>query len=176
MAPEVYENHKYDPQAADIWSLAIIFACMSLRRFPWKAPRLSDNSYKLFAAEPDPGTPSLDGRRASHHHHQHHEHGATSEQDTRRNSEASYSSYSTTNPEIIKGPYRLLRLLPRDTRMIIGRMLEINPRKRATLADMLADPWVTTTPVCRQIEHGQVIKATGHTHILEAGSPETPKK
>ncbi|KAI4096858.1 MAG: hypothetical protein Q9206_001592 [Seirophora lacunosa] len=46
LAPEVYDSRKYDPQPADIWSLAIIFACMSLRRFPWKAPRLTDNSFK----------------------------------------------------------------------------------------------------------------------------------
>lgn len=52
LAPEVYDERKYDPQAVDIWSLAIIFCCMSLRRFPWKVPRLSDNSYKLFASEP----------------------------------------------------------------------------------------------------------------------------
>src|ERR1700735_4875638 len=56
LAPEVYDERKYDPQPADIWSLAIIFCCMSLRRFPWKMPRMSDNSYKLFISTPTPGT------------------------------------------------------------------------------------------------------------------------
>merc|ERR1712093_622081 len=31
LAPEVYDERKYAPQPADIWSLAIIFCCMSLR-------------------------------------------------------------------------------------------------------------------------------------------------
>ncbi|TVY31606.1 Serine/threonine-protein kinase [Lachnellula subtilissima] len=62
LAPEVYDERKYDPQPADIWSLAIIFCCMSLRRFPWKMPRMTDNSYKLFASVPTPGT---DMRRLS---------------------------------------------------------------------------------------------------------------
>lgn len=51
LAPEVYDLSKYDPQPTDIWSLAIIFCCMTLRRFPWKAPRISDNSYKLFVSQ-----------------------------------------------------------------------------------------------------------------------------
>ncbi|OCL11285.1 Pkinase-domain-containing protein, partial [Glonium stellatum] len=55
LAPEVYDLSKYDPQPTDIWSLAIIFCCMTLRRFPWKAPRLSDNSYKLFVSPPNDG-------------------------------------------------------------------------------------------------------------------------
>ncbi|KFY41360.1 hypothetical protein V494_03045, partial [Pseudogymnoascus sp. VKM F-4513 (FW-928)] len=59
LAPEVYDERKYDPQPADIWSLAIIFCCMSLRRFPWKMPRMTDNSYRLFASPPSEST---DGR------------------------------------------------------------------------------------------------------------------
>ena len=35
---------------------------MSLRRFPWKIPRLTDNSYKLFVATSSPGTTPVDRR------------------------------------------------------------------------------------------------------------------
>ena len=28
----------YDPRKTDVWSVAIIFMCMILRRFPWKIP------------------------------------------------------------------------------------------------------------------------------------------
>ncbi|GME95672.1 unnamed protein product [Ambrosiozyma monospora] len=41
----------YEPTAVDIWSLAIIFCCMVLRRFPWKLPKVSDPSYKAFTSE-----------------------------------------------------------------------------------------------------------------------------
>lgn len=59
LAPEVYDG-KYNAAAVDVWSLAIIFCCMSLKRFPWKQPRVTDTSYKLFVAEPTPGTPSVE--------------------------------------------------------------------------------------------------------------------
>ncbi|KAL5325699.1 hypothetical protein ACEPPN_006829 [Leptodophora sp. 'Broadleaf-Isolate-01'] len=182
LAPEVYDERKYDPQPADIWSLAIIFCCMSLRRFPWKMPRMTDNSYKLFASPPSPGT------------------------DMRRLSDTPVPSKSTSDlnnpdrdvepdpvpvvkvksnlrvapgsedkkPEVIKGPWRLLRLLPRESRHIMARMLEIDPRKRATMEEVLADPWVSGTVICRQEEGGEIIHAPGHTHTLEPPAAQPP--
>ena len=80
-------------------------------------------------------------------------------------------------PEVIKGPWRLLRLLPRETRHIIGRMLEIDPRKRATMAEILDDPWVANTIICRQdIDTGKVIAGPSHTHTLEPPSSQPPAK
>lgn len=70
-------------------------------------------------------------------------------------------------PEVIRGPWRLLRLLPRESRHIMGRMLELDPKKRATLAEILEDPWISGTPICRQEDGGKVIPAEGHTHTLE---------
>ncbi|KAF2473906.1 Pkinase-domain-containing protein [Lindgomyces ingoldianus] len=190
LAPEVYDLSKYDPQPTDIWSLAIIFCCMTLRRFPWKAPRVSDNSYKLFVAPPNDGpksitnpsksTPNLnpdstgeDRRQAGpqsepasrqpsdqststhRHHHHHRKDGAHKEQQP---------------PQIIKGPWRLLRLLPRESRHIIGRMLEIDPKKRATLEEILEDRWVKNSQVCSQEEGGMVLRMENHEHTLEPGS------
>ncbi|CAH2351359.1 serine/threonine-protein kinase Hrk1p [[Candida] railenensis] len=55
LAPEVFEpsNFGYDPRLVDIWSIAIIYCCMILKRFPWKLPRESDPSYKAFAGIDD---------------------------------------------------------------------------------------------------------------------------
>ncbi|KAI4256072.1 MAG: hypothetical protein LQ352_002262 [Teloschistes flavicans] len=204
LAPEVYDSSKYDPQPADIWSLAIIFACMSLRRFPWKAPRLTDNSYKLFVSPPTPGTlfsdgrvkstieispPAEDSRRSvapstktegqdsssehSHHHHHHrrksgsHEDPTASGQNQRPQTTPHQDS---AKPEVIKGPWRLLRLLPRESRSIIDRMLEVNPKRRATLEEMMTDPWISSTSVCSQVVGGQIVRAPGHQHTLEPGS------
>lgn len=50
LAPEVITNLQYDPRPVDIWSAAIVFCCMLMRKFPWKSPRLADTSYKQFAA------------------------------------------------------------------------------------------------------------------------------
>jgi serine/threonine protein kinase len=134
---------------------------MSLRRFPWKAPRLTDNSYKLFVSPPSPGTPK------SHT-------DASALEASNGQSTSSTQSAATrpgeTKSEVIKGPWRLLRLLPRESRHIMSRMLEVDPKKRASMEEMTEDPWISTTSVCRQVDHGQIVKATGHTHTLEPGS------
>lgn len=56
----------------------------------------------------------------------------------------------------------------------MGKMLEIQPSNRATLDEMIADPWIINTPVCSQTEGGQVIRAPGHEHTLEPGTAATP--
>lgn len=55
LAPEVLTSDKYDPRKTDVWSVAIIFLCMILRRFPWKIPDpKTDPSFKAFVnAHPD---------------------------------------------------------------------------------------------------------------------------
>jgi serine/threonine protein kinase len=181
LAPEVYDERKYDPQPPDIWSLAIIFCCMSLRRFPWKMPRMTDNSYKLFASPPTPGT---DIRRISDVPSKSTNDLETPARDaipdsqsasaptTPRSEHVPNGSNGTApevekKPEVIKGPWRLLRLLPRESRHIIGRMLEINPKNRATMDEVLDDPWISGTAICRQEVGGTVVRADGHVHTLE---------
>jgi serine/threonine protein kinase len=186
LAPEVYDERKYDPQPPDIWSLAIIFCCMSLRRFPWKMPRMTDNSYKLFASPPTPGT---DIRRISDSPSKSTNDLDTPARDAVLDSQSNPTTPKTENaaangangaseverkPEVIKGPWRLLRLLPRESRHIMGRMLEINPKTRATMSEVLEDPWVSGTAICRQELGGAVIKADGHVHTLEPPAPAAP--
>jgi len=49
LAPEVLSQQTYDPRLTDVWSCAIIFLCMILRRFPWKLPDMkTDPSYRLY--------------------------------------------------------------------------------------------------------------------------------
>ncbi|RMZ84825.1 hypothetical protein DV737_g1066, partial [Chaetothyriales sp. CBS 132003] len=150
LAPEVYDDRKYDPTATDIWSLAIIFCCMSLRRFPWKQPRLLDNSYKLFVAPPTPGTPVPDSQ-------------------PRRASEI---PPPPAHSDDIR--HQLLRILPRESRHIIGRMLKVDPLERARMEEVLEDEWVLSAKVCSQDMNGQVHRVDGHTHTLEAGSGQAP--
>jgi serine/threonine protein kinase len=178
---------------------------MSLRRFPWKVPRLTDNSYKLFAAEPTPGhdpkkliLPSrstndlanipqrdifIEGEdkkpkhteKDAHDHENGHDHSKPEKSDaTTSTSHESGSKDAPPQKEVIRGPWRLLRLLPRESRHIIGRMLTIDPRQRAKMTEILNEPWVSDTVICRQDGAGQVIKAEDHTHILVP--PASPTK
>ncbi|KAH3675923.1 hypothetical protein WICMUC_002219 [Wickerhamomyces mucosus] len=53
LSPETLVFSKYDPRPVDIWSAAMIYCCMVLKKFPWKIPKLSDNSFKLFCTGRD---------------------------------------------------------------------------------------------------------------------------
>lgn len=55
LAPEVLSGNEYDPRKTDVWSVAMIFLCMVLRRFPWKLPDpKSDANFRNFVhAHPD---------------------------------------------------------------------------------------------------------------------------
>lgn len=55
LAPEAATGNRYDPCATDVWSAAVVLCCMLMRRFPWKAPRLSDASFKMFVTEDSNG-------------------------------------------------------------------------------------------------------------------------
>lgn len=244
LAPEVYDEKKYDPRPTDVWSLAIIFCCMTLRRFPWKQPRTTDNSYRLFVSTPTPGTPvpDSDPRRprpksspdlpcTAHEHKQppptstpagnsetpnksaappsapqpngnKSDSGKEGDQSTESQAEKQTSQTSTSTAanngtahdkptrttskeapplppgsqqasqrqEVIKGPWRLLRILPRESRYIIGRMLKVDPKERATLDEVLADEWVRNILFCQQEDSGEIINAPNHTHVLEPPS------
>jgi len=92
------------------------------------------------------------------------------------------SSDGTTQPaaapekkEVVRGPWRILRLLPRESRHIIGRMLELDPKHRAKMSEIIEDPWVANTVICRQ-DGGVVVKAEDHTHILEPPTPPAEKQ
>jgi serine/threonine protein kinase len=154
---------------------------MSLRRFPWKMPRMTDNSYKLFASPPTPGTelskisepvPSKSTNDLNTPERANIPSGASSAATTPKTEQppTTTTEGGEKKPEVIKGPWRLLRLLPRESRYVISRMLEIDPKKRATLAEILADPWVSDTVICRQDPGGRVFRAPGHTHTLEPPS------
>ncbi|EDO18059.1 hypothetical protein Kpol_1045p46 [Vanderwaltozyma polyspora DSM 70294] len=59
LAPELLNNYHasistgyYDPRPVDVWSIAIIYYCMITKRFPWKAPRMIYNSFRLFCEHP----------------------------------------------------------------------------------------------------------------------------
>lgn len=108
----------YDPRPVDIWGIAIIYYCMIMRKFPWKAPRKNFNSFRLFCEDPD------------------------------------------DEGDVSKGPLRILRVLPTRSRDVIGRMLELNPKKRINIDDVLKDKWVRKIDFCHSDHSG------GHEHHL----------
>lgn len=55
LAAEVLKSpDNYNPLPVDLWLVAIIYCCMTLRRFPWKIPDPQvDNSFRLFSMPDD---------------------------------------------------------------------------------------------------------------------------
>lgn len=182
LAPEVFSQPNYDPRPTDVWSLAVIYCCMTLRRFPWKVPKMSDTSFKLFATKPtkEEEEQYLEMSHSSHHHH----HKKTEESSSEKKDASSTTSSQpkesaqksaekpTEKPAapqqkiVIKGPWRLLRLLPHESRHIIGRMLELDPKKRADLEEIWQDEWIKKIHMCTLDKDGKFVKAGTHEHTL----------
>lgn len=123
-----------------------------------------DDSKRGTQSEPASRNPTSNNEAGSEHQKSH-----NTEQQPRTEPASRQSTNSSSEQGTIKGPMRLLRLLPRETRHIIGRMLELDPRKRATMDEVLADPWVQNALVCRQEDAGTVFRAPGHSHALQPG-------
>ncbi|EDO16549.1 hypothetical protein Kpol_1064p31, partial [Vanderwaltozyma polyspora DSM 70294] len=51
LAPEVLtSSSSYEPEFVDVWSLAIIYCCIILKRFPWKIPHPKmDENFRLYS-------------------------------------------------------------------------------------------------------------------------------
>ncbi|KAF8000292.1 hypothetical protein HF325_005221 [Metschnikowia pulcherrima] len=247
LAPEVLTNlNLYNPQPVDLWSVAIIYCCMTLKRFPWKIPNPDkDNSYKLYAMEDDnwhdyhlsnechklllrqrhlknivarlnkkkkllrakdeekevrealpaegetggeTGDADLDEKlkglaavdilsaeqlqevlqelqqiddqldeyeriksemkhkfAAERHARDVH---SDAEQEPLAAKDETAAKRSKSHHKQIHGPYRLMRLLPHVARPIIHKMLQTDPRKRATIEEILDDEWIKGIQCC----------------------------
>ncbi|CAG8611967.1 7085_t:CDS:2 [Funneliformis mosseae] len=54
ICPESYTRTSYDVRSADIWSLGIIYTCMTTGRFPWLVAKSGEEaSFKTFLRYPD---------------------------------------------------------------------------------------------------------------------------
>lgn len=146
---------------------------------------MTDVSYKLFVAPPSPGTPGVEHLRrpsggASLNPELMSRDESTTAEDVRpKKGQApppqAQQVPGDEKPSVIKGPWRLLRLLPRETRFIIGRMLEVDPDRRATMEEILSDRWIKGSIFCRQEGSGgsaHIIRADNHKHCLEAPAPQ----
>lgn len=154
---------------------------------------MTDSSFKMFAAEPTPGhdpsrligghakstsdlatTRSRDFLPAEEKkdHPPHSQHHTQQQEKTAPKVDAAATAKSGGEPrrEHIRGPWRILRLLPRESRHIIHRMLDLNPKTRATMEQILEEGWVADTVICQQLENGVVIPAEDHEHVLEPHS------
>lgn len=181
LAPEVCVFNKYDPRPVDVWSVAIIYCCMMLKKFPWKIPKLIDNSFKLFATRNDgvPLSEALIKTKESRAE----EAGALNDfspiheaidevaevEGTTPTADAAGGSAHTSNET---GAGRLLLALPEDCRPLIGKMVDLAPACRISVEECFEDEWLKLINMCTveerinsdgSVEY-QVFKGEDHEH------------
>jgi serine/threonine protein kinase len=186
MAPEINVGTPYDAQKADVWSLAILYCCMILRRLPWKAAALSDEAFKLFT--------TMKGRNM------HAERGMG-----RRSTEplplqalnaaavvpsdlvaANKDTVSKTNvnpdgaaetedTECVMEPCWLLRQLPSESRALVRKMLLLSSKNRPTLEQICDHPWIRQSLPCPQEDSEAIHYGPHHEHVLRLGAFTTKK-
>lgn len=136
LAPEVVTSLVYDPRPADIWSAAIVFCCMLMRKFPWKAPRMSDPTFKLFAQREEEPAASNGGK----------------------------VTLPSVTHNSMSGPGRLLKSLPCEVHTLMLGMLALTPEQRFTIEDCWNDSWLSSISCCTLDADGGVVRVAGHTH------------
>lgn len=174
LAPEVCVFSKYDPRPVDIWSVAIIYCCMMLKKFPWKVSKLTDNSFKLFATRDENTT--LSEMLLKTPDQSNDAEGLNNMSDLASAIEQTEESKGGANgldhTSVETGADRLLLALPEDCRPLIGRMVELAPACRITVEDCFQDEWLQSISMCSVEEKintdgtfdYQVFKAGDHDH------------
>lgn len=156
LAPEVCVFNKYDPRPVDIWSAAIIYCSMLLKKFPWKVPKLSDNSFKLFASRGDfvPLTEVLKETPLLRAENSANKENAPLLLQTKLESEGKLGGPKATTSNGLPhtsteiGAGRLLLALPEDCRSLISKMVELAPACRISIEDCFKDEWLKSVDMC----------------------------
>ncbi|KAI5951437.1 NPR1 [Candida jiufengensis] len=188
LAPEVCVFNKYDPRPVDVWSAAIIFCCMMLKKFPWKVPKLSDSSFKLFASrgefipisemlkktpqdfENSTSNGSSSGLSNLDDISEALEEDITAKKPTTTTTKNTNEKDAKDHTSSETGVNRLLLALPEDCRKLIGRMVELAPACRITIDEVLEDSWLKSVCMCTVEETSEnsgvfeVIKCEDHEH------------
>ncbi|CDK28828.1 unnamed protein product [Kuraishia capsulata CBS 1993] len=182
LAPEVCVFSKYDPRPVDIWSAAIIYCCMMLKKFPWKVPKLTDPSFKMFATRDEtlgeilkrtPSPPaysdfttneqSVSPSTKSHALREYEDLKKALPEETPATTPATTGTTGTkdsgeegkAHTSGLKGEERLLNALPQECRPLIGRMVELAPACRITIDDCFKDSWLESVQMCHMIDDGE---------------------
>ncbi|EPB87240.1 HAL protein kinase [Mucor circinelloides 1006PhL] len=85
-----------------------------------------------------------------------------------RNSDPAFRAFATNYNQ---QKFRLLKLLPRESRSVMTSILEVDPTRRWTLQTILKDSWINAIDVCTITEPG-----ARHVHHVSAMDPSAQQK
>ena len=132
LPPEVYSDRHYHPQPVDIWALGITYAQMLLPMISWKTePSPCDGLQDHFGIlSPQVTQDTEDVAMAFDVGRKH-------------NSIMCPKGDRETRERLIRATVEgLVNMLPKESRTIVGKMLEVDPCERASWAEILMDSWI----------------------------------
>ncbi|KAH7922406.1 Pkinase-domain-containing protein [Leucogyrophana mollusca] len=133
IAPEQFLGKPYDARLVDIWACGIVYYCLHFQEMPWRVAQMSDPLYSAYATA-CANTPYT------------HKDSASTHKDKDKDAGVLY-------------PPTINNLSPRACRSLIRKMLEPDPKQRATIETVMAHSWVQGIEVCHA-----VAKPT-HVHV-----------
>jgi serine/threonine protein kinase len=180
MAPEILLHSPYDPQKTDVWSLAIMYCSMILGRFPWKAPALYDEAFRLFATTRSRNSHAERGmgRRSTEPPLLQASNSAAvapCDSEARNTDTLSMININLNEAANIKAtevdsePCRLLRQLPIESRTVIRKMFLLNADNRPTLEQIKSYPWIQLGQLFSPGDGGAMHYGYRHEHVLRHG-------
>jgi len=91
--------------------------------------------------------------------------------------DALYSAYATacanTNQAVSACPPTINNLTPRACRPVIRKMLEPDPKHRASIEEVISNPWIKSIEVCHEVREPKHVhvnaKAMSNAYLNQAG-------
>ncbi|KAG7090586.1 hypothetical protein E1B28_009692 [Marasmius oreades] len=139
IAPEQFLGKPYDARLVDIWACGIVYYCLHFSELPWRAAQSTDSLYAsyLAACSASPATTASNSSNPS-------------------SSGSSAHSSSSNNSNF---PPTISNLSPRACRSLLRRMLEPNPKERATVEEVMKHPWMKEIEICWEVDKAK------HVHV-----------
>ncbi|KAJ7058780.1 Pkinase-domain-containing protein [Mycena amicta] len=145
IAPEQFLGKPYDARLVDIWACGIVYYCLHFQELPWRAAQPTDQLYASYAtaAASTPAPPLISAPTTS----------------PTANGHTPTASETRSNPALLFPP-TINNLSPRACRPLIRRMLEPDPKARATIEDVLGSAWISGVEVCWEVG-----ERAAHVHV-----------
>ncbi|KAH8822128.1 Pkinase-domain-containing protein [Flagelloscypha sp. PMI_526] len=145
IAPEQFLHKPYDARLVDIWAVGIVYYCLHFQELPWRAAQASDEMFAEYEKACLVYPVSGEGKE---------------KEGTSGKGEGTVKEKHGSHGNAVPGcPPTINNLSPRACRPLIRHMLEPDPKKRASIDDVIQYTWYKSIPICFDQEE------PGHIHV-----------